>query len=348
MTSIKISKDRDYGLDIIKSLAIFFVIGVHFFLNTYFYRTDLTNANLFLQVCVQQLFLSCIPLFLMATGYLNNNTEISLKYFKKIIPVICTYIFYSFIAIAYRVHIHELSFENTTLVQQLLTFKGHRYSWYINLYFGLFLLTPFLNKMYFSLDNKKEKITLIVILIALTMTKTLPNFWSKIYPLAYFFIGKYIKEYQPKLSNIATVFLTVIILMQGYIEFIFANNGRYITHFNHYTCITRLIQSVILFLLIYKLNLRNKNLQKIISNISASTLDIYLASFLTDRLIYTPVKTAISSQETMFLLLPLLVLSSFGFAYIIARVRIKFLKFEKFGKSKNKNIKTNIDTKQVA
>lgn len=334
MTLKNISNTRDYGLDIVKSLAILFVVGVHFFLNTYFYKTDLTNGNLFLQLCIQQLFLSCIPLFLISTGYLNDNVDTSKKYFKKIIPIICVYIFYSLIVISYRIHIGELSFENTTLFEQLLTFKGHRYSWYINLYFGLFLLIPFFNKMYFSLNNEKEKALLILILTTLTMTKFMPNFWTKLYPLTYFFIGKFIKEFKPNLKGHGKISLVGIILVQALIEFTFANNGKYITYFNHYTCITRLIQSVILFLLIYQIKLKNTKLQKLITRISSSTLDIYLASFLTDRLVYGKIKSFNLTQENMLALLPVLVLSSFIFAYIIARLRIKFIKFEKLGKSK--------------
>lgn len=347
MTLKNSSQPRDYGLDIIKSLAIFFVVGVHFFLNTYFYKTDLNNMNLFLQVCIQQLFLSCIPLFLICTGYLNNSTNISIQYFKKVVPIICVYLFYSLIAILYRLHINELSLENINFIEQILTFKGHRYSWYINLYFGLFLLIPFFNKMYFSLSTKNEKFALIIILALLTMTKNMPNFWSKIYPLTYFFIGKFIKEFKPNLHGHGKISLIGIVFLQGFIEYIFANSGIYITYFNHYTCITRLLQSVLLFLLLYQVEIKNNILQNIIVKISSSTLDIYLASFLTDRLIYKPVKTLVTTQENMLFLLPILVLSSFVFAYIIARLRIKLIKFEKFGKSKNKN--KNMDyKKQIA
>lgn len=345
MTLKNTSHSRDYGLDIVKSLAIFFVIGVHFFLNTYFYKTNLSSTSLFLQVCTQQLFLSCIPLFLISTGYLNDSTDVSIKYFKKIIPIICIYLFYSLIAILYRLHINELSFENTNFIEQILSFKGHRYSWYMNLYFGLFLLIPFFNKMYFALSSKKEKAVLIIILSFLTMTKCAPDFWSKIYPLTYFFIGKFIKEFKPKLKGYGKISLVGIIFLQGSIEYMLANSGKYIAYFNHYTCVTRMIQSVILFLLLYQVKIKSSKIQSIIVKISSSTLDIYLASFLTDRLIYKPVKMFNITQENMIFLLPVLVAASFISAYIIARLRIKLFKFEKLGKHKNKNIEYK---KQVA
>ena len=239
--------NRDLGIDIIKTLAISFVIGVHFFLNTRYYTTNLDNTNLFFQTYIQQIFLSCIPLFLMATGYLNNNTKITFNYFKKIIPIIIIYFIYSIPALIYRCSINEIPFDIKLWIEQIFSFKGHRYSWYINLYFGLFLLIPFFNKLYISLNNK---------------------------------------------------------------------------------------------------NINNTFIKKTIINISSSTLDIYLASFLTDRLLYKPFKALSLSQETMFIFLPIMILASLFFAYIIARFRIKYIKVEKIDLFKKHNIKET--EKQVA
>ena len=163
-----ITQKRDIGVDVVKTIAILSVVGVHFFLNTRFYRVDLNNTNLFIQTIIQQICLTCIPLFVMSTGYLNNNTKIDKSYFKKILPIIYIYLLYSIPALIYRYHIGEIPFDIGLWIQQVLDFKGHRYSWYINLYFGLFLLIPFLNRMYNSLENKKEKTILIGILILLT------------------------------------------------------------------------------------------------------------------------------------------------------------------------------------
>ena len=82
--NLKTRNIRHIGMDIVKSIAILSVIGVHFFLNTKFYTTNLNNFNLFFQTILQQLFLACIPLFLISTGYLNNSVDISKKYFKKL------------------------------------------------------------------------------------------------------------------------------------------------------------------------------------------------------------------------------------------------------------------------
>ena len=330
---------RDIGIDIVKALAISFVIGVHFFLNTKFYTTSLNNCNLFFQTLLQQIFLSCIPLFLMATGYLNNNTNISFNYFKKIIPIIIIYLIYSIPALIYRYSIGEIGYDIKLWIEQILTFKGHRYSWYINLYFGLFLLIPFFNKMYFSLNSKKEKLTLIIILLFLTTIANVPNYWAKLYPLAYFYIGKFIKEFKPNINIYkCIIYFTIIVLLETSIEFIVASGGKYIHYFNDYSSIFRALQSIIIFIICYNIKINNRYIESIIVKISSSTLDIYLASFFADRILYKPLKALFLTQDKMFIYLPIMVLSVLILSYIIAYCRIKFLKVENLVKNKKSNI----------
>ena len=284
----------------------------------------------------------------MATGYLNNSTKITSNYFKKIIPIIIIYLIYSIPALIYRCSINEIPFDIKLWIEQIFSFKGHRYSWYINLYFGLFLLIPFFNRLYISLDNRKEKLTLIILLLFLTTLHHVPNYWSKLYPLAYFYIGKFIKEFKPRIDNKKAIFYFLgIILIETIVEFLVASNGRYTHYYNDYSSIFRAMQSTLLFLICYNKTINNTFIKKVIINISGSTLDIYLASFLTDRFLYKPFKALSLSQESMFIFLPIMILASLCFAYIIARFRIKYIKVEKLNSSIKKENIVEIE-KQVA
>ena len=323
---------RDIGVDIVKTVAILSVVGVHFFLNTRFYRVGLDNTNLFIQTIIQQICLICIPLFVMATGYLNNNTTININYFKKILPIIYLYLLYSIPALIYREHIGEIPFDLPLWIDQVLHFKGHRYYWYINLYFGLFLLIPFLNKMYNSLENKNEKILLIGILALLTCAAAvpalhLPSYWKSIYPLTYYFVGKYIKEYKPEIKLSKNILLIIgVVLLQAIVEYMVAGNGEYRHILTDYSSIFRLIEGYLIFILVYRLEIKNNKSKNLVISISKLTLDIYLASFITDRLTYKVLKPYnIPQEEYLFLMIPL-VLTSFTFAYAIARLRQRYIK----------------------
>ena len=337
--NLKIRNIRHVGMDIVKSIAILSVIGVHFFLNTKFYTTNLNNFNLFFQTILQQLFLACIPLFLISTGYLNNSVDISKKYFKKIVPILILYILYSIPAILYRAHIKEIETSIPLWISLIFKFKGNRYSWYIDLYIGLFLLIPFLNRMYNTLNSKKEKQTLIFILIMLTSMVPLVNgkiikqfylttYWTSIYPLTYFFVGKYIKDFQPQIkTHLNVIYLLLIIIIQGSIEYYVASGEVYKHFFTDYTSILRLIQGCLIFTLLYKANIKNEFMHKHITNISMLTLDIYLASFITDRIVYKEILKGFTfTQETYLYIMIPLIIASFALAYIIAIIRKKFIK----------------------
>ena len=59
-----------------------------------------------------------------------------------------------------------------------LDFTGANYSWYIEMYIGLFLLVPFLNLAYNKLKNKRQKQVLVLTLVFLTIIPTLFNIFN--------------------------------------------------------------------------------------------------------------------------------------------------------------------------
>ena len=54
-----------------------------------------------------------------------------------------------------------------TLFTMLFGFADNGYTWYIEMYLGLFLLFPFLNGAWDALSTKKEKEKLLLVLIFL-------------------------------------------------------------------------------------------------------------------------------------------------------------------------------------
>ena len=63
---------RICGLDLIRVVAIFFVIAGHFFvINTSYRSVPFTGMSMFLQGMMHSVFTVGVPLFMMLTGYLN-------------------------------------------------------------------------------------------------------------------------------------------------------------------------------------------------------------------------------------------------------------------------------------
>lgn len=80
-------KKRNINIDLIKCIAVFSVISVHFFLNTDFYSRTIINTNMYIAVLFRTLFMICVPLFIISTGYLMKNKTLNKKYYLGISPL---------------------------------------------------------------------------------------------------------------------------------------------------------------------------------------------------------------------------------------------------------------------
>ena len=69
----KIKNQRNIGLDLTRILAFLSVIGVHFFLNTDFYKIPLRGKRMLALATLRTSFMVCVPLFLLLTGYLVSG-----------------------------------------------------------------------------------------------------------------------------------------------------------------------------------------------------------------------------------------------------------------------------------
>lgn len=148
---------RNLNLDLIRCVAIFLVISVHFLLNTSFYSTVVNGKKMFLLIVLRVIFMSCVPLFMILTGYLMNKKEPTKEYYKKISKVAVTYVICSLLCILFRILYKGESFSFPSVISSILKFSGCGYAWYIEMYLGLYIIIPFLNKAYNSCKDKKEK-----------------------------------------------------------------------------------------------------------------------------------------------------------------------------------------------
>jgi surface polysaccharide O-acyltransferase-like enzyme len=212
----EVKHDRNIGIDIIKAMAVFFVICVHFSLNTNYYSTPITNANMFIQSCLRWLFHMCVPLFIMCTGYLNYKKTISRSYYLKIFRVLITYVLISLFCFIIKNSIESTPIAFQYAVFSIFNFSADSYSWYVNMYIGLFLMAPFLNIIINTLDQKKFRVLLYVLIFVISLPATFnpmfkfipkisyiyfPDWWQAFYPILYYFIGAYIAKYQIEIKK---------------------------------------------------------------------------------------------------------------------------------------------------
>lgn len=307
-------KDRVYGIDILRIIAVMLVVIFHFFYNTYYYENvDLNNWNMRIQTIIRDFAAICVPLFMMITGFLNKKEKYDKSFFKSLFNILIVWFFYSLIeyfVITILNNNHQaLNFKNLLFI--ITSFAGCEYSWYIEMYIGLYLFSPILNNAYNSFDKKNRLYSVLVILIVIILPGFInslfdkiihiPSWWTSIYPIAYYITGKYIADSNPKVKKKT---LILILLLVQIITFSFNYNFK----IEHYS-ITTFTSTILMFLIFYDIKLENNITKKIIKYISNITLDIYLGSSLIENIVYPIFNNKITSilgQNQILIYMPMM------------------------------------------
>ncbi|MBP3461510.1 MAG: acyltransferase family protein [Bacilli bacterium] len=336
---------RITGLDLVRFIAVLFVPSVHFFLNNGFYETNVKGIGMFISILFRWLFYIGVPLFMLLTGYLKRNDKLDKKYYKRIINILLSYIFISIICILFRkIYLGE-NIRILKMIISIFDFTACGYAWYVEMYIGLFLIIPFLNILYNSLDTKKKKQYLILTLISICSIyplvnylyidkiklEIIPDWWSILYPYIYYFIGAYINEYQVEIKKKKGIFIFVgILLLETILTYIYSYNDIFSKSFlGGYNSLLVIIMSTIFFLLIYKTDIKNKIISKIITNISKLSLDIYLFSYIVDLIIYKNLDNYLKTPiEYLKFMMPI-VLIVFVISYLLAIIKYMIFKTAK-------------------
>lgn len=322
---IKKLQSRNASMDIIRIVAAFTVLSVHFFLHNGFYSQIVDGVPMYIMVLMRTLFSVCVPLFMILTGYLMSHKTLSRKYYSGISKTLIVFVLATLACMIFKaVHDNEpLSLKSFIL--GTLDFTGANYSWYIEMYIGLFLLVPFLNLAYNKLKNKRQKQVLVLTLVFLTIIPTLfnifnfdnpawwsdpkssdtfaklvPSWWMGFYPIAYYFTGCYIREYGIRLKTRSMLVLFLLaILIFGTFNFYRSygttfKSGIYVYWYGF----EPYILSVLLFVLLSRIKTDNMNekVKFVLWKVSDLALGIYLISYIFDMLVYPVLNEKITTM----------------------------------------------------
>lgn len=333
------------SLDLIRFFAILFVPSVHFFLNNGFYETKVTGIGMFISILFRWMFYICVPLFMLLTGYLKRKSKLNKEYYKRIKSILYSYFLISIICILFRkFYLHE-NIRILRMIVSIFNFTACGYSWYIEMYIGLFLMIPFLNILYNSLNTKKKKQILIITLISMcsiypfinylkidgVRLEMIPDWWNQLYPFIYYFIGAYINEYQIDIDKKKGIITFIsILLLEAIISYIYNYNSTFSSSFiGGYNSLQTIIISTIFFLLLYKFNLKNKLIIKIVTSISKLSLDIYLFSYIIDLVVYKTLDNYLKTPiEYLKYMIPI-ILIVFVISSILAYIKNKIFEITK-------------------
>lgn len=318
---------RNTSMDIVRIVAVFLVISVHFFLKNGFYSQEVRGTNMYIMCLMRTLFGVCVPLFMILTGYLMSHKELNGKYYLGIKKTLMIYLLASAACMIFRAVYYSTKFTVKSAIFEILEFEGAPYSWYIEMYIGLFLLIPFLNLVYNNLKTKRNKQILVGTLIVLTIlpsvfniynfesagwwadpaasdefTALIPDWWTGMYPVAYYFAGCYLREYGSKLKTRTLLLLFVLS------EFIFGSFNFYRSYgatfktgsYAYWNGFQPFIMSVLLFVMLSRI--KNERIPDkvrfVLWKISDLALSMYLVSYIFDSYAYPKLKAAVTDMPS--------------------------------------------------
>ena len=319
---------RICGLDLVRVCAIFFVIAGHFlFVNTSYMSTPMAGVSVFLQSMLLSIFFAGVPLFMMLTGYLNINKTPTKKYYKGMLRVLVAYVIFSIVTILFR---NYYLGEERSIVQwalAILNYSAIPYAWYIEMWIGLALLAPFLNYLWRAIPTMQEKILLLVTLFILTAlpdlsSRLFPKYFAQAcYPLMFYFMGTFIREYQPIIKTWLGIAAVILISMVNPVATILlfgpdsvdvgltgGPGGVFCTWI-----------ALAIFLILYRRDISVKPIKKWVTHCSMVSLEMYLCCYMFDQLYYPWFKERFYESQAQFLpwfivIVPLVFISS----YIVA------------------------------
>lgn len=219
-------KNKNFNISLIIFLGLFFLSILSSFINWNPNLQNINEKNLYLLILIKSICSSAIGLIIMSIGYTLNVEKLSKKYYFKLSKNLG----FSIVAFLIFIVIKKILFlENVDIIEtimSILSFSLANEERPIYIFILLFLIVPYLNILYNSLESKKEKSVLIVVLIILTvfpnalnLTQYGINFmfftsnWLLLYPVLFYYIGSYIKEFGIKInlyiSGIAAILVVI-------------------------------------------------------------------------------------------------------------------------------------------
>ncbi len=309
----KTKMERNTSLDWIRLTALLNLISFHFFYYIEFYNAPVVGINMFLLCALRSLFTTCIPLFLLLTGYLMCDKVISRGYYKKCLRTVWVYVLASLTSEIYRYVVGGTRIDLYAFLKAVFNFTACPYAWYVELYLGLFLLIPFLNILYQNVPSKAWKIGMIMTTLVMTALpsvlnvyrfddlqwwrkpllnrdyfKLVPAWWVGMYPITYYFIGAYIHEYGIKIKRVWNILgIAMSMLVFGAYGYWRSTPGAFDWGlWTDWSSLPNVVLGVLVFSLLLNCNYKSNTNKLVLSWITKCVFGAYLLSWIAEDVIY--------------------------------------------------------------
>lgn len=314
------------SVNVIKAIGVLFVIIVHTWFEVGFYSKSVNEPVMWIMIYINSILLTCVPLFLCMTGFLLKNKKITLKHyigwFKYYIP---------FVLIMLMQYVYNnVVYNNSEGLYGAFTVYLNGY---MSMFFGVYLIVPFLNVLWNNLDINKKMILLIVLLF-LTIIPSVTGMmftrlWTPLCPFLYYYTGAFLREYKVKIDSIYAVVILFTICILETVYVVFYSDGvinmgyfwnEYNNFYNTYYILPTYFLTVLIIILILNKNSFSRVTLNLAGKLSYYSLEMYLVSSrLIQSVLWTNVRKRFEITDDMSLLIsPIMILIEIVITFIIS------------------------------
>ena len=293
------AKERQFGPDLLRVFAVCLLFWLHFYLRNGFYNVEAKDLNDHMAIAFRPIFMCCVPLFATLTGYLKIHKVYEKGYYDSLVPILVSFTLISLIHLVYKTFLLKEAFVLSDRILEFFNFTLANYSWYVGMYIGLFLISPFFNTLWqVRMEQGFHRSILLTLFflsfVPLTVNtlfekSVVPSYFTQLSYLGYYAIGGYIRTYSPKISKLLS-FISVLLLgfIQGEINIATRTevNSYYSGYSASYGHLFICALTVLIFLALISTECNSKKIKKIFARISSVAFEMYLLSWLFDTRIY--------------------------------------------------------------
>lgn len=285
-------KKRNSSIELLRIICMLLIVAHHY--SYYSGFPDISYENFNVQSVFTQLFgafgqFSCAVFAVISGYYISaqdfDTSEQVYKHYKKVIPMIAQFMFYSIGIMLVLGCINRIDFTSENIIQSCLpVIYGN---WYVRYYILFFLFVPFLNIMTSKLS---EKMFTALVVMSFVIWAVVPYFVKGTFYfscedffLVMYFIGAYLRRYMEKRLSTRIIIIGFVISILAYIATIvlydlygyYQMNDEYFTTAQSvmkYNQPLTAVAAVFTFLLFNRVSFYNY----FINGLAASVMGVYL------------------------------------------------------------------------
>lgn len=153
-------KMRKSNIELLRIVAAMGVVILHLngYVGKWMNKVNCYSFDGIIIIILEVIFSAAVPIFVMIFGYFSNSTE--LRSLKKPMFLIFLVIMYRILTYLVQIICRMESYSTIYMVSRILPIN-----YYIILYCTLYVVSPFINRMLYSLSNSEYKIFASIIIV---------------------------------------------------------------------------------------------------------------------------------------------------------------------------------------